>query len=155
MGYSVVIIGHLFTDCTIKFFPFLEESGCLGNRNRASLAWLRHITTPSCVWSGGCGGGEGEGEDGMWWDFHLGREREHCRLESFTGSISAGTVKPVPDEVQQPFLPSAPDLLALRGAWGRGGQQASRRTPSCWQCSLSPAPVSLHTQRLGMLQTQQ
>lgn len=50
-------------------------------------------------------------------------------------------------KLQKPFVHTAVALLAQRGAWGRGGAQASGRTWSCWQCFLSAgSSVSAHAE---------
>lgn len=102
------------------------------------------------------GVGVGEGEDGVRQAVRLGREREHHGLVSFTGPISAGAVKPATrGRSSHCFRGLRWTRLPSEGLGGgvvsrpHGGLHAAGSGPS------QLAPLSLHTQRLGMLQTQQ
>lgn len=87
-------------------------------------------------------------------DFQVGREGKH-RLMSFTGSMSAGTVRPEPGEAPATVSADCSGSACLETDLGEGwsaglveDSQAAGNAPS------QLAPRSLHTRRLGMLQTQ-
>lgn len=99
-------------------------------------------------------GREKMGHDRTEWT-SLGRQGKHRRM-SFTGSTSAGTVRPEPGEAPATVSADCSGSACLGRDLGEGwsvglveDSQAAGNVPS------QLAPRSLHTQRLGMLQTQQ
>lgn len=85
----------------------------------------------------------------------LRRQGKHRRV-SFTGSMSEGTVRPEPGEAPATVSADCSGSACLGRDLGEGwsaglveDSQAAGNAPS------QLAPRSLHTQRLGMLQTQQ
>lgn len=92
-------------------------------------------------------------------NFHLGREGEHG-LMSFIRSSSAGTVRPQPGEAPATVSadcsgPACPERGLGEGGVGVGVSRPRRGLQAAGNAPSQLAPLSLHPQRLGMLQTQQ